>query len=134
MPSLTDKLKDLGVQVGTSHIKPGKNIDPPPSLTDTLPGSWEKTSAGDCFVVRKHFPFSLLHGDRELSVLPQIEVFESISAYSGISEIPLEQYLFIDTETTGLSGGAGTYVFLVGAAKYENDDPFCPVFPSRSIE
>jgi len=121
MPSLTDKLKDLGVQVGTSHIKPGKKNVPPPSLTDTLPGSWEKTSAGDCFVVRKHFPFSLLHGDRELSNLPQIYVFESISAYSGISEIPLEQYLFIDTETTGLSGGAGTYVFLVGAAKYEND-------------
>jgi uncharacterized protein YprB with RNaseH-like and TPR domain len=121
MPSLTDKLKDLGVQVGTSHIKPGKKTVPPPSLTDTLPGSWEKTSAGDCFVVRKHFPFSLLHGDRELSDLPQIDVFESISAYSGISEIPLEQYLFIDTETTGLSGGAGTYVFLVGAAKYETD-------------
>ncbi len=121
MPSLTDKLKDLGVQVGTSHIKPGKKSVPPPSLTDTLPGSWEKTSAGDCFIVRKHFPFSLLHGDRELSDLPQIDIFESISAYSGISDIPLEQYLFIDTETTGLSGGAGTYVFLVGAAKYEND-------------
>jgi uncharacterized protein YprB with RNaseH-like and TPR domain len=121
MPTLTDKLKDLGVQVGTSHIKPGKKTVPPPSLTDALPGIWEKTSVGDCFVVRKHFPFSLLHGDRELSDLPQIDVFESISAYSGISEIPLEQYLFIDTETTGLSGGAGTYVFLVGAAKYETD-------------
>ena len=122
MPSLTDKLKDLGVQVGTSQIKPGKKTVPPPSLTDTLPGSLEKTSAGDCFIVRKHFPFSLQHGDLELSDLPQIDVFESISAYSGISEIPLEQYLFIDTETTGLSGGAGTYVFLVGAAKYENDE------------
>lgn len=121
MQSLTDKLKDLGVQVGTSHIKPGKKTVPPPSLTDTLTGSWEKTSAGDCFVVRKHFPFSLQHGDRELSDLPLIDVFESINPYFGVSEIPLDQYLFIDTETTGLSGGAGTYVFLVGAAKYEND-------------
>jgi len=121
MPSLTDKLKDLGVQVGTSDIKPGKKTVPPISLTDALPGSWEETSAGDCFVVRKHFPFSLKHGDRKLSDLPQIDVFEAIIAHSGISEIPLEQYLFIDTETTGLSGGAGTYVFLVGAAKYEDD-------------
>jgi len=121
MQSLTDKLKDLGVQVGTSHIKPGSKSAPSHSLTDTLPGSWEKTSAGDCFVVRKHFPFSLKHGDKKLSDLPQMDVFEFISAYSGISKIPLEQYLFIDTETTGLSGGAGTYVFLAGAAKYETD-------------
>lgn len=121
MPSLTDKLKDLGVQVGTSHIKPGKKTGPSPSLTDTLPGTWEKTSAGDCFVIRKHFPFSQSHGDQELSDLPQVDVFETINANSGISDIPLEHYLFIDTETTGLSGGAGTYVFLVGAAKYESN-------------
>ena len=119
MPSLTDKLKDLGVQIGPSKLKPVKNSPPPLSLTDTIPGSWEKTSSGDCFVVRKHFPYSFMHGDRELSDLPNLEVFNSISDYSGITEIPLEKYLFIDTETTGLSGGAGTYVFLVGAAKYE---------------
>lgn len=121
MPSLTDKLKDLGVQVGTSNIKPGKKPAPPTSLTDTLQGSWEKTSVGDCFVVRKHIPFSLQHGNRDLSLLPQLDIFESLSAYSGISEIPFDQYMFIDTETTGLSGGAGTYVFLVGAAKFEKE-------------
>ncbi len=119
MPSLTDKLKDLGVQVGTSQIKPVKKFSPTPSLTKTLSGSWEKTRAGDCFIVRKHFPFSYQHGERSLSNLPQVDVLESSSSYSGISEIPFDQYLFIDTETTGLSGGAGTYVFLVGAAKFE---------------
>jgi len=56
-----------------------------------------------------------------LSLLPQVDVFEFANSFSGISEIPLDQYLFIDTETTGLSGGAGTYVFLAGVAKYEND-------------
>ena len=121
MPSLTDKLKDLGVQVGTSQIKPVKKFPPPPALTEALSGSWEKTRSGDCFVVRKHFPFSFQHGERLLSNLPQVNVFESASHYSGISEIPFEQYLFIDTETTGLSGGAGTYVFLVGAAKFEKN-------------
>lgn len=121
MPSLTDKLKDLGVQVGTSNIKPGKKPTHPIALTDILRGSWEKTRVGDCFVVRKHIPFSLQHGDRDLSLLPQLNIFDSLSAYSGISEIPFDQYLFIDTETTGLSGGAGTYVFLVGAAKFEKE-------------
>lgn len=30
-----------------------------------------------------------------------------------------EQWLFLDTETTGLSGGTGTYSFLVGLARWE---------------
>ena len=29
--------------------------------------------------------------------------------------------LFLDTETTGLAGGTGTYAFLVGAARIEDD-------------
>jgi uncharacterized protein YprB with RNaseH-like and TPR domain len=31
------------------------------------------------------------------------------------------QWLFLDTETTGLAGGTGTYAFLVGLAWWEND-------------
>ncbi|HDD61125.1 MAG TPA: hypothetical protein ENF22_01180 [Chloroflexi bacterium] len=121
MPSITDKLRDLGVQVGTSNIKPSKKPARPASLTDTLQGSWEKTSAGDCFVVRKHIPFSDQNNAKDLPLLPQVGVFEFLSAFAGISEIPFDKYIFIDTETTGLSGGAGTYVFLTGAAKFEND-------------
>jgi uncharacterized protein YprB with RNaseH-like and TPR domain len=45
--------------------------------------------------------------------------FESLPNLEGITEVAPENYLFIDTETTGLSGGTGTYVFLAGAAKYE---------------
>ena len=30
-----------------------------------------------------------------------------------------EQWLFLDTETTGLAGGSGTYTFLVGVAWWE---------------
>jgi hypothetical protein len=30
-----------------------------------------------------------------------------------------EQWLFLDTETTGLAGGSGTYAFLVGIAWWE---------------
>src|SRR5579864_3746320 len=31
-----------------------------------------------------------------------------------------EQWLFLDTETTGLAGGSGTYAFLVGIAWWED--------------
>ena len=31
-----------------------------------------------------------------------------------------ERWVFLDTETTGLSGGSGTYAFLVGVAWWED--------------
>ena len=33
-----------------------------------------------------------------------------------------EDILFLDTETTGLSGGTGTYVFMLGTARLDGDD------------
>lgn len=122
MVSLTDKLKDLGVQVGTSQIKkPLSSRDLAQSLIDTLPGRWESTSRGDCFVVRKEIPLQTKHGGNKLRGLPKMDFFESIGQLEGISSASPEEFLFIDTETTGLSGGAGTYVFLVGVAKYDKD-------------
>ncbi len=119
MASLQDKLKELGVQIGTSQISdnPRKKTRYP-DLMDVLPGAWEETAAGDCFVIRKEFLPEFQHGSQtlntELSLLP----FETQSHLSGISQLSLSDFLFIDTETTGLAGGAGTYVFLIGAAKY----------------
>ena len=72
-------------------------------------------------MVRKTFPLGVKHGSRKLNGLPIMEFFEAIDQLKGISRVPPEEFLFIDTETTGLSGGAGTYVFLAGVAKYEKD-------------
>ena len=44
---------------------------------------------------------------------------ERLGAGEGFS---VEKCLFLDTETTGLSGGAGTLAFLVGAAWVEGDE------------
>lgn len=123
MDSLSDKLKALGVQVGTSHIpEPTKKAAATLSLIDVLPGSWETNPLGDCFTVRKRFPLSGKHGRYKMSPAPDLSFFEAIPNLEGISKIPPEDFLFIDTETTGLSGGAGTYVFLIGVAKYNRDE------------
>lgn len=120
MSSLTEKLKKLGVQIGTDQIQPpSKKTARSPALIDVLAGSWESTPQGDCFVVRKKIPLSTRHGSRRLLEPPDLVFFEAISHLKGISAIRPEDILFIDTETTGLSGGSGSYVFLVGAARYE---------------
>lgn len=122
MTSLADKLKELGVQVGTGDIQvPNKKQLPATSLVDVLPGGWESTDRGECFVVRKQIPLGKEHGRCKLPGAPDLSFFATLDHFGGIAEASPEEYLFIDTETTGLSGGAGSYVFLVGAAKYERE-------------
>ena len=91
------------------------------SLVDVFNGSWEETHHGDCFVVRKSIPLNQKHGSVSLTNFSDLSVFSGIPGLDGITKISKENILFIDTETTGLSGGAGTYVFLIGAAKYNKD-------------
>lgn len=35
-----------------------------------------------------------------------------------MTDIPLSEFAFLDTETSGLAGGTGTYAFLVGVARF----------------
>jgi uncharacterized protein YprB with RNaseH-like and TPR domain len=54
-----------------------------------------------------------------------IELLQTVSSRKGGSGInPLlhdpEKWLFLDTETTGLSGGTGTYAFLIGIAWWDS--------------
>jgi len=46
----------------------------------------------------------------------------NLSTYLAPSDIPREDWLFFDTETTGLSGGAGTTAFLIGLGRSEGTD------------
>jgi uncharacterized protein len=39
----------------------------------------------------------------------------------GLAATSLERMLFLDTETTGLAGGTGTYAFLVGLGYFQQD-------------
>jgi tetratricopeptide (TPR) repeat protein len=38
-----------------------------------------------------------------------------------LAEIPLSRFAFLDTETSGLAGGTGTYAFMVGIARFVDD-------------
>ena len=69
--------------------------------------SEEATPFGPVAVHREWFPGD---GDREV---------EALSTCLGFAPADLRRPLFLDTETTGLSGGTGTVAFLVGLAWQE---------------
>ncbi len=48
---------------------------------------------------------------------PEIE--RSRELISQADELPVDARIYIDTETTGLSGGTGTYAFLIGLGWFE---------------
>ena len=60
------------------------------------------------------------HGDFELSEVAAARGadLELLTGDAALSKLDLEGAVYLDTETTGLSGGAGTYVFLVGLGSF----------------
>ncbi len=60
---------------------------------------------------------------RALSRLPDIRpgLVARLNLHSDEPGVDLSRALYLDTETSGLAGGTGTFAFLIGAAWVEND-------------
>lgn len=85
-------------------------------------GELVETEAGPLVVVRREYPLGHRHGllalERAAGISPAIL---ELIARAGEAPDDARRLLFLDTETTGLAGGAGTYAFLVGAGFLEGD-------------
>jgi uncharacterized protein YprB with RNaseH-like and TPR domain len=85
-------------------------------------GELVETGAGALVRVRREFPLSHAHGRRALAgafaMSPDV-----LRLLAGTAEAPADprRLVFLDTETTGLAGGTGTYAFLVGAGRLDGD-------------
>ncbi|MFO7585174.1 MAG: ribonuclease H-like domain-containing protein [Anaerolineales bacterium] len=120
-PSLADKLKSLGVKVGTGEIRPQVEIPRKAArqpLEESLGGRWIESRRGPAFVVEQTYPLDYTHGNFPIRISAPLE---GIAAWAGdprIAGLAPEKLAFLDTETSGLSGGTGTYAFMVGVARY----------------
>ena len=119
MPSLDDKLKSLGVKTANT-VQPKPKTESH-SIDSVVAGSFVSTPRGEAFVVEETYGRDYFHG----GVSPYSEFpLSTISQWakdSRIAEMPIHKYAFLDTETSGLSGGTGTYAFLVGVARFIDD-------------
>ncbi len=64
--------------------------------------------------IERRLPLTKVHGKAQLGALTQ--GLEGLPAAQGLDP---QRLVFLDTETTGLAGGAGTTVFLLGLARLE---------------
>jgi len=121
MPSLGDKLKALGVKVGTADLpapRPSAHFD----IGSILDGAFRSTRAGDVFVVSQSFPADHLHGSAAISLPKLSATLAAWAADPRLDDIKAESLAFLDTETSGLAGGTGTLAFMVGVARFAKDE------------
>ena len=80
------------------------------------------TGAGPLLIVRREYPLEHWHGRVMLASLrcAPLDVLGRVARMERPAP-PAERLLFLDTETTGLAGGTGTYAFLVGTGWLEGD-------------
>jgi uncharacterized protein len=94
----------------------------PEAVERVVGGEVIDTGAGSLLVVRRLYPLDHRHGRVALA-----DAFTAsarvLRVVGGAGEGPddARSLLFVDTETTGLAGGTGTYAFLVGVAAVEDD-------------
>ncbi|NMB96119.1 MAG: hypothetical protein GYA02_05855 [Clostridiaceae bacterium] len=89
---------------------------------------YESNSSGfSCFIIEKQFPLSYIYGGYHIGEALAIKkdalkrICPDISSPHISSEVALSDLIFLDTETTGLSGGTGTVAFLIGTGFFTRD-------------
>jgi uncharacterized protein YprB with RNaseH-like and TPR domain len=139
MTTLAERLRGVvGTGGSTQQDPPYSACWPGPSdpaisnVADTLDGEWREADGHRYLVVERKYLPGHRHGDVTVAdSLPPWGQFHVLSGQppgspprvsqrggveSGGVEAAASKMLFLDLETTGLAGGAGTYAFLVGTA------------------
>ena len=94
----------------------------PDPIERVLGGEVVETEAGAVLAVHHQVPFSEPYGCVAIGAATEIAPATlHVLAPSVGDDVDPRGLLFLDTETTGLAGGTGTYAFLVGAARIDGD-------------
>jgi uncharacterized protein YprB with RNaseH-like and TPR domain len=123
MEDIRQQLERLKVRVGTSGLerRPRKPRKP---VEELVGGRVVETDRGPCVVVDQVYPQDYRHG--EINIAAALthgpEAIAGIARDPDLRMLELNRSAFLDVETTGLAGGAGTYAFLVGIGWFEEGD------------
>ena len=79
-------------------------------------GETIENERGTCYLRTLRYPLDHRHGDAPLQCALDVdrERLAVLAKDPAVGSLDLSECLFLDTETTGLSGGAGTIVFMTG--------------------
>jgi uncharacterized protein YprB with RNaseH-like and TPR domain len=113
-------LSTLRARLRRAGLKPASDLQAPVRKSSAIPADWPGreivTPIGTYFLAEFRYPAGARHGGRALSDFLE-------SAGCRVPDLPAgtapTEMVFMDTETTGLAGGAGTLAFLIGTGAYD---------------
>jgi len=105
------------------HLGRRRPVEPRPPARhapSALSGEEVPTALGAAFRRQSTYPADYIHGRRPLASLLAFDsgLAADLARQPGLGGLAFDRLLFLDTETTGLAGGAGTLVFLVGLGRF----------------
>ena len=92
-------------------------------IEQLVKGEIISTPEGETFLTKEHFPPHFRYGEMTLADILDIPTYPAhlLSKDERLKELDFEKALFLDTETTGLTGGTGTFAFMVGLGFFHED-------------
>ena len=139
MADIHEQLADLRrrvAQINRKWADPPRPAAPPPPpdceekpsryfIEELMSGEVVRTPAGEHFETVKLWDRGRRHGSVGIADLPDLppDLLDALSAGEAPAAPP-DRWAFLDTETTGLAGGTGTYAFLIGVGSI-GPDGFC---------
>jgi uncharacterized protein YprB with RNaseH-like and TPR domain len=122
---LRRKVARIDKKYADSPPAPAAPVDRRPSryfVDEWMSGEVVETPCGQHFETEKLYERHRRHGSMDISSLLELPE-DLLGALSGgeARPAPVGRWAFLDTETTGLAGGTGTYAFLVGVGRISPD-------------
>jgi hypothetical protein len=125
--TLADRIRGVlrTQEKGSEDSRPEPPADPSAAdLESVLGGDWRQRDGTSCFVVETRREPSSVYGAVTVGTLAR-RLDEAAAGAALVAGTPAPlPFRFFDLETTGLSGGAGTYAFLVGCGWFDDDRAF----------
>ena len=92
-------------------------------IEQLVKGEVISTPDGETFQVKEYFPPHFRYGEMALAEILNIPTYPAhlLTKDGRFKELDFRKALFLDTETTGLSGGTGTFAFMIGLGFFQGD-------------
>jgi uncharacterized protein YprB with RNaseH-like and TPR domain len=118
--SLSKQLKSLGVELGKDkRPTPKRGMKYP--IEDVVEGQFWDVIYGQVFCHEEVYPQAHLHGRVPLMPVHPITRLCQWANAAALTDADLPNFVFLDTETSGLAGGTGTYAFEVGVGRFTEE-------------
>lgn len=92
-------------------------------IEELVKGEVISTPEGETFLTKEYFPSHFQYGEMALRDILDIPTYPAhlLSRDERLKELDFGKALFLDTETTGLTGGTGTFAFMVGLGFFDEN-------------